>query len=199
MNQKLIIGILVALVLVGVGIFGLGKLSTTPNGTNPNPKKDIVTQDWKTYQNGQSGFEIGYPSNWTMLENSGDNADPSVISLISPETQEMIRNKKTSSSCDLSVYYYSSMADEPENKINGFKADTLEEIVDKNQMVTRIGRTTLGGEPAIDVIWGGAGASYTILSDHGNHLYKISSCNKERRDLLTKTEMGILETFKFIK
>lgn len=200
MNQKLIVGILVVFVFAVAGIFGWEKLAINkPSDTNLDSQTDTNAQDWKTYQNGKSGFEIKYPTNWMALENSGDNSDRSIISLVSPETQEMIQNRKTDSSCDLSIYYYFSVADEPENKINEFKATTLEEMIDKNRMITRIGQTTLGGEQATDVIWGGAGAYYTVLSDHANHLYKISSCNKERRNALTKTEMTILESFKFIK
>ena len=200
MNQKkIVIGILAVLTLVAVGIFVWGRSAIKPSDTNFNSQTSAETRNWKTYQNSGSGFEIKYPADWMVSENSGDNSDRSVISLVSPETKVMIRDRKTDSSCDLSVYYYLSVVDEPENKSNEFKATTLEEMIDKNRMITRIGQTTLGGERATDVIWGGAGAYYTVLSDHANHLYKVSSCNKERRDALTQTEVTILESFKFIK
>jgi hypothetical protein len=201
MNQKKKwLGVVLAVVIIVVtGIFGLEKLTLKPGNMNPNSQTDSQIQDWKTYQNNKYGFEIKYPTNWTILENAGDNSDRSVVSLVSSETQEMIRDRKTSSSCDLSVYYYPSIIDEPENKINKLKAITLEEMINKNNMITRIGQIDLDGEQATDVVWGGAGAYYTILSDHANHLYKISSCNKEQRDALTQTESAILESFKFLK
>lgn len=160
---------------------------------------DIDTSDWKTYQHNEYGFEIKYPTSWTILKNAGSNSDRSVISLISPETQKMIQERRMDSSCDLSIYYYFSVTDEPENKSNGLEATTLEEVIDKNRMITRIGQTMLSGEQAIDVVWGGAGAYYTVLSDHGGHLYKLSSCNKEKRGALTSTELTILESFKFLR
>lgn len=200
MNQKkIVVSILIMTVLVITGFFIWKKLDIKPSHINSDQQESSQTKDWKTYQNDNYGFEIKYPIDWTIIENAGDNADRSVVSLVSPETQKMVLSKKTSSSCDFSVYYYNSILDEPENRINEFKAVTIEEMINKNHMITRIGQIDLGGEPATDVIWGGAGASYTILSDYKNHLYKISSCAKEKRSALTQTETAILGSFNFTK
>mgnify|MGYP006323696465 FL=1 len=200
MNQKkIVIGILFVVVFAIAGVFVWKKNDIKPNNTNSNQQTNFQVQDWKIYQNDNYGFEIKYPADWAIIENAGDNTDRSVISLVSPETQKIILDKKTSSSCDFSVYYYNSILDEPENKANEFKAITIEEMINKNHMITRIGQIDLGGEPAIDVVWGGAGANYTILSDYKNHLYKISSCAKEKRSALTQTEVAILGSFNFIK
>ena len=95
MNQKLIIGILVALVLVGVGIFGW----KTENMSHPEqiaqtieqPEKSeeiesiqdlidgeyvftpIDTSDWQTYRNEEAGFEVRIPKNWRLSRNYKDN------------------------------------------------------------------------------------------------------------------------------
>jgi hypothetical protein len=205
--KKQLIYILIGFILLALGAgFWVWKKQVNLMVLQDQIKKEEVvktdadvadTSDWKTYRSDKAGFEIKYPNDWRALENAGDNSDRSIISLISPGTQKLIQDRKSYSSCDFSIYYYPSVRDEPENKMNGFKATTIEEMINKNSMITQAGQATLGGEQATDVVWGGAGANYTILSGHANHLYIISSCNKERRDALTPTEITILENFKF--
>ena len=161
--------------------------------------ESLDTSDWKTYRNEEYGFEIRYPDDWEMRENTGQNSDSSVISLAGLETRTLIEDRATDSSCDLSVYYYPSIADEPENKYNHDHAVTLEEMISRNTMIRPIGRTELGNQEATDVVWGGNGAYYTILAIRDSHLYKVQFCRKEYKDTLSVIEMGIIRTFQFLK
>lgn len=161
--------------------------------------KSLDTNDWKTYRNKECGFEIRYPDDWEMRENTGQNSDSSVISLTSPETRTFIEDRATDSSCDLSVYYYPSIADEPENKYNHDHAVTLEEMISRNPMIAPVGQIELSGQKATDVVWGGNGAYYTILAIRNSHLYKVQFCRKEYKDTLSVIEMGIIRTFQFLE
>ncbi len=159
----------------------------------------LDTSDWKTYRNEELGFEVKYPGSWMLVKRTRNEFDGSVIQLVSPEVQEAFQATRIDYSCDWSISYYSSISDEPENKFGGLAASTLAEMISTNRLITKIGKTLLGGEQATDVVWGGNGAYYTILSDHGSHLYKISACHKESRSDLTTTEMTILASFQFTK
>lgn len=164
--------------------------------TQTEPENPVDTSDWNTYRNEEFGFEVKYPAQWEIKEKAGDNGDFSVVSLVSPETRALIEKRLVSETCDLSVYFYDSITSEPENRD---KATTIEEMIGQNELVTRIGSTTLGGVDATDIIWGGNGAYYTILTVHNNHLYKVLSCHKATREQLSSTEKQIIKSFGFIE
>ena len=201
--------------LTGIGIVLMGGIflgwskKTQPEPTqNQTPKEEVVetpktenldTSDWKTYRNETYGFMVRYPDNWEMRQNTGQNSDSSVISLTSPETRKLMQDRATDSSCDLSVYYYPSIADEPENEYNHDHAVTLEEMMSRNPMIAPVGQIELSGQKATDVVWGGNGAYYTILAIRNSHLYKVQFCRKEYKDTLSVIEMGIIRTFQFLK
>ncbi|WP_374683229.1 PsbP-related protein [Accumulibacter sp.] len=161
--------------------------------------ENLDTSNWKTYRNEKYSFEIRYPDNWEIRKSAGHNSDSSVISLTSPETRKLIQDRATDSSCDLSVYYYPSVPDEPANKYNYDQAVTLEEMISRNPMIRPIGQAELGNQKATDVVWGGNGAYYTILAIRNSHLYKVSFCRKENKDTLSVIEKSIVRTFQFLK
>jgi uncharacterized protein YxeA len=208
MRKKIIISLILILVLVVIaGGIWYGKNNrpqTVKNNQqesreqvkqNQNHQEETSASDWKTYKNNKYGFEMKYPNNWKMSENSGNNSDPSVASFVSPETQKLIEQKRIQTNCDLSVYYYNSIADEPENNN---KLATIKEMIDNNQLITKIGTTKLGDKEAIDVVWGGYGSYYTILSENKGHLYKVFFCDKDSKDKLTATDKNILDSFRFL-
>lgn len=160
------------------------------------PSIDIDTSQWKTYRNEGYGFEVKYPNGWMAAEKSGDNADPSVVSFTSQETQNAVKNRNSASSCDVSIYYYPSVSDEPENQS---KTSNLDEMIDRNHLITRVGTIQIDNVDAVDVIRGGFGAYYTILAVKNNHLYEIFFCNRDNKEALAPVDKNILKTFRFLK
>lgn len=161
------------------------------------------TADWKTYTNSEYGFSFKYPKDWTMTEKGGSNSDASVVSITSPETLELIERNKIDGknygpySDDMSVYYYNSVADETENKNNNLGATTLDQLVEKNTMISKIGVTKLGDSQAIDATLAGEGTYYTVLATPNQHLYKVMFMNISNKDKLSSEENQILSTFQF--
>lgn len=165
-------------------------------GEVKNTDTKVVPEGWKAYRSEKYGFEIQYPKDWKISETIGDITYAPVVSLVSPETQVLMEKRRVSETCDLSVYFYDSIKSAPENRD---QATTIEEMISQNELIRRIGPTTLGGVNAIDVVWGGNGAYYSILATKNDHLYNFWSCNKERRDQLSSTEKQIIESFKFVE
>ncbi|MDO8471814.1 MAG: PsbP-related protein [bacterium] len=206
--EAVIIVVLIAVVVAGIAMTKKKQAVTTEPTAAPATTEATKTEtktttaaktdkmaDWKTYSNTKYGFSFKYPSDWKMSENGGNNADPSVVSIVSPETQKA----PGSSPDDMSVYYYPSVADEPENKLNKLGATTLDDMIKKNSMITKIGSTEIGGVQATDVIWGGLGSYYAILTTKNSHLYKVWFSNTSDKSMLTSVEKQILASFTFTK
>ncbi len=198
MQKKFLILAFVALGLIGGAVFVWQKKTSqeVSQGEVKITDAKVVPDDWKIYRSEKYGFELYFPKDWSFSENAGDNGDRSVVSLMSPETKTLMEKHRVSETCDISFYYYDSITSEPENRD---RATTIEEMISQNELVRKIGSTTLGGVNATDVVWGGNGAYYSILAIKNDHLYKVWSCNKERQEQLSPIEKKIIESFKFIE
>lgn len=170
--------------------------STTPAPAAEQPTVN-QTANWKTYTSEKYGFSFQYPNDWKLSENSGNNSDRSVATIVSPETQKLAQDKQVIYSEDISIYYYPSISDGDENATKNLGATTLEELINKDATITKIGSTEIGGKEATDVLWGGMGLYYAILVTNDSHLYKIWFSNIDNKDNLTSIEKTILSTFKF--
>jgi hypothetical protein len=182
----------------------VAEIQTTPivstSATSTPTNSPIDTSDWKTYTNNEYGYSLKYPSDWELKEYS--NMEGSPITLISPETKKIIEQNTTSGGASISsefqIDYYPSITDEAENKANNYSALTIDELINKNSTLTKIGTTKLGNNPAIDLIWGGYGTNYTILSDKNNHLYKVRT-NVANKNGLSEIQNEIINSFQFTK
>ncbi|MFH1537063.1 MAG: hypothetical protein ABID45_03685 [Patescibacteria group bacterium] len=159
----------------------------------------IKEKNQQTYASDEYGFKFKYPDSWSLTENKENNYNFPVVSAVSPETQVAFDNKKVLYANDISLYYYPSVAEEPENQINNLGATNLQNLIEKNPMITNIGPIMIGNIKASEVIWGGQGSYYTILIEHNSHLYKILFGNIDNKSKLNEVEKQIISTFEFIK
>ncbi len=159
------------------------------------PENLIDTSDWKTYRNEEYGFEVKYPKEWNIKKSMIGGVSP-VFDFISPELATLLRQHKVDYFCDISIRYYPSILNESENTDG---ATNLKDMISQNHMITPIGPALLGGENATEVIRGGYGAYYTLLSLHKNHLYEVFFCNRESKEKLNDIDKEILSNFKFMK
>ena len=66
LKPKIIFGVLIAILLAGIGYFGVFKAKDKPQPPVNTPPKteEIDTSDWQTYRNETLGFEIKMPKEW---------------------------------------------------------------------------------------------------------------------------------------
>lgn len=169
--------------------------SSTANETAPETadsdnsiSTSTVEKGWLVYTSNTKGFSISYPADWTAQTYEGDDLAIPTVQLTMPAS--------TAIEADISVYYYPSIAMEPENAQNNLGATTLDEYVAKDSMLTKIGATTLDGAPGYDVILGGEGAYYTVLAVSNQHFYKVMFNTHDSKSQLTTTEKKILDSIK---
>ena len=161
-------------------------------------KRDFKS-GWNIYSNEEYEFSFSYPPSWILSEEAGQNYDPSVVSLLSPETKSLIDQKLTFLADDISVYYYPTVMEETENKMNNLGATTLDELIDKSSTTEKVGQTTVDGLDAIEVIVGGNYASYALYVLNNDQLYIFSFSGTGSREQVTPTESMILSTVSFKK
>lgn len=174
--------------------------SSVTNDNPSGPTTDQVAVTWKTYKNGLYGFNLQYPSNWTLAEKPGSGDDRPVVSLTSPETLANFKaagDKAGDYSEDISISYYLTVADEPENKINKYGAKTIDQLISTNTAIQKIGSITFGGLPGTEVYWGGLTQNYAILVMNQDHFFKIWLNNVTDKASLSDNTKKILASFQF--
>jgi hypothetical protein len=161
-------------------------------------KETAETANWKTYRNEEYNYEVKYPNDWVLDEKIKE-----TVTLNSPENEKIRKDIEAGKVYgegymrDIIISYYSSVSEEPENKANKFGAVTIDELIQRDILITPLGQITFAGEKAYEVSWGGFIATYSILVEKNNHLYKITFGNRDKSEL-TETEKQILSTFKFL-
>lgn len=160
------------------------------------------TANWKTYKSDIYGYEFKYPADWKILE--GESADnPTMISIRKASTQKAIDDAKSAGNLygpmldDIVVYYYNSVADEPANKTGKLGATTVDELIQKNTLITKVGTEQVGNMQGTGVMWAGHLTDYVVLVTSNSHLYEISFTNRGSKDEVSSEERQILSTFKF--
>lgn len=223
MNRKKIVSaILISLVFVAAGIF-VWKIKSVSQPeqitqTTEQPIKNdgienikdlidgeyvfapIDTSDWQTYKNEQHEYGIRFPKNWVI-----NKSDPKHIVLNSKENEgilEKIKRKEMYGegyASDIYINYYSSVSEEPENLLNQLEAKTIDELVERNELISKVEKVKFANETAWVVVKGGFGAYLTIFVEHNNHLYEVMFGNKEKINDLSQVDYQILDSFSFLE
>lgn len=116
------------------------------------------TPDWKVYQNKELGFRVDYPENWEIKEYN--EYDDQHLELTSFQTLELIEEQKALFdgedyghwSADIMIYYSYSVVEEYVNKANKLGATTIDELIEKDDSMEKIGEIKIGDKNAIEVI-----------------------------------------------
>lgn len=164
------------------------------------PEAAVVPADWRVYRNKKYGFEVRYPPSWRTKENSGINFAPSVVSLVSPETEEFIKSSLNTvgmspAEADIAIYAYflKDLARDSDQQITNLK-DYLQKNSGPGNIVD-FEETSHKGQKAYKVRLGGEGAYFAVFIDSAPYIYEILFELKANESELTRVEKQILTTF----
>ncbi|MDO8471816.1 MAG: hypothetical protein Q7S64_01525 [bacterium] len=215
--EAVVIVVLIAVVVAGISMAkkktatstDVGSVTTEPTTTPATTEakktetktttaaKTDKTADWKTFSSNQYGYSVKYPAAWKVE----DISKFGIVTFADPTKQADNEKQKQGDGGELVynivIVYASSVATESENVSNKWGAKTLAELMAKTDMITPIGDTTLGGQPAKDMIIRGY-MPYTIMSIHNGHFYKVATFAAGKNDLSTEVKQ-ILASFTFTK
>lgn len=167
-------------------------------------EQDTASEDgisaWQYYENEEAGFRLDFPGDWTVKENK-DEGGNIIVTFVSPETTAAV-NKEIEAmgqnygqaEWDVEISYSATVAQEAENVAGGYGATTLEELIRKNSLITKIGERELNGVKATEAIIGGEGDSYGVYMEKDGRLYKILF-NHADKGSLSEQDKKLLETF----
>ena len=199
---------LIAITFLALGVFAIQRVYNTPlpiaedekTETQEKNEKTITetidTSNWKTFRNEEYGYEVNYPQDW--IKKDGARRE---VSFNSPRNEEYFQEVKKGNGDayaeDITIFYYDSVADERENRDNPSIAETLDELIKNNPLITPIEKTTLAGEDVWFVVRIGYDAYFSALLVHEGHLYEIFFGNSRSKNDLSKEERDILNSFSF--
>lgn len=156
--------------------------------------------NWKSYRDEKYGFEVRYPPSWKTKENSGINFAPSVVSLVSPETEKFIKSSLNTigmspaeSDIDIYVYLLKDLARGSDQQITSLK-DYLQKNSGPGNIVD-FEEASYKGKKAYKVRLGGEGAYFAVFIDSAPYIYEILFELKANESELTTVEKQILATF----
>ena len=163
---------------------------------DPAPKQTVTAQQpatslanktdgWQTYTS-KLGYSFEYPKNWhckTGMEKNIQYGDECLSESSQKALDEMNKNGKSDYfAADLKV---------------GILNISIEEYM-KDPTTQKIGNVTLDGRNAYDVIIGGYGANYGVVTDFNGKVLEIKFRIAEKADA-GLNENHVLSTFKFTK
>lgn len=147
------------------------------------------------YNSSAYGFSFSYPNDWSLgSEQEG------VIILKSPATQAQIDELTRSGAAtegpapDITIAYYADIATADMNSPK--KYQNLAEMMNDTMFYNSSEQITFANQSAYEAIELGLYTSYTIVAEHGGHIYKIYF-NKESKEQLTDLQKAFIDSFKF--
>lgn len=151
-----------------------------------------ATMDWKTYTNSELSYSIKYPTDWIIDTNFiKDNS----IYLLTKERKQNLDADKIVRVFDVSVRFFQSVSDLPNNQTNRLSFENwIKQEADNYGFIQR--KTILvDGASGYQGIGSGDGESYLIFVQKGDSVYQIETGDSTTP---TVTEQRIIDSFKFL-
>jgi hypothetical protein len=176
--------------------------SSKGQATAQTTSKADETADWKTYSNSQFGFEVKYPSNWTInFDKPQQSSDSFYLMLASPETKKIARDEAGENPMyDLNIQTYKSLKD-----FNGGEDGKIKNLLDslnqmkKDETIVSLRETSVNGLKAYEVNQNGMGSPYTLyIESKSGKIYELWFNKEQERKYFSAIENQILSTFKII-
>ena len=142
-------------------------------------------------------FTFSYPENWTVQY-----APNAPVTVLSPESMAARKDAQIEAlgyQPDIVIYYYPTVADEPNNKANNIGAENWEDLVnnDRNIMVT--GEVQIAGKQAIAVVQLNNGEIFAYYIPNGDALYVVQFPHRKDSVDVSDMEMEIVNSLKLLK
>lgn len=199
---KWVIGILVAIIVIGGGVWyfttinsKVADVAVQPNtvpvtdkivpepttATTPIESPAVTTADWKNYTNTKYGFSIKYPSSVIQTDISDSDFRFSLTS------------ESDSNILDITI-----------NPTNNRMLDDQVADMTKNSQLSSATKTTFGGAKAYEAIYTGLLSYYGIIAQNNSYTYQLVLITNNSNNLaslkgaMTDTQKVMLSTFQFI-
>lgn len=182
-----------------------GDEAALPGNVADNNSEDMAAAEdisaWQLYENEEGKFRLDVPGDWTIKEDKDDYGNI-IVTFVSPKTIAAVKKEIETmgqnygqAEADMVISYSATISQETANAANGYGATTLEELIAKDPLITKIGDIELDGLVADEVVIGGEGDSYGIYIEKEGRLCEISFVNRADKAHLDEIDKRILETF----
>ena len=197
----IVIAALLIIASVGFGFTRWNPPSTdtaqvSDSGVNESTSKEIDTSDWKTYSNKEFGFAVKYPITWIALEDWGVSFNPSIVSLVSPQTkasqEQPYPRGLPKQSATISIYVYDNISELDISK----RAGSLLSYLRASPEVLGYREIQFNGYSAYGALIGGHDSEYAVFLEFQGRIYEILIERRSEEEDITGIEATILSTFK---
>ena len=161
-----------------------------PTTTPQNPS----AQNFKTYTNAQYGFEVKYPSAYTIKTSDKTQVPGELfsINIVGPAKSE---NLGPASNISVSVWSNSKQM----SLLDWATANSSFSNYGSDSLNTNFKNETLDGHQAISYSWQGQGYGKTVVVANGQNVLLLDTGADSKTDQVWQDFEGVLSTFKFTK
>lgn len=196
MSQKKLVSILLVLIV----LVGIGYVVFTQSNRSVQNTQQITTGNWKTYSNGEYGFEIKVPSDWQVTVGKDNDSSSGSVAFNSKENVEFsysLRNTDTEGNpSNVTFLYYADVKKAAGYDNPGTFAEYLKKSQDQSYFI-KSQKISFVGQDAYRGVETGMYDTDAIWFEREGHFYKILLQNDRGMDSEVSTK--ILSTFKFVK